>query len=76
MHARSHPRTIMALSYASLVIIAVSIGSFTYGFNFGTPSNIIGFPAFVKYFDVDLAGPDPKHAASMQGGETWLVVRA
>ncbi|ORY27095.1 general substrate transporter [Naematelia encephala] len=57
----------MATLYNLLVIIAVSIGSFTYGFTFGTPSNIIGYPSFTSYFNVDLSGPNPGYASSMQG---------
>ena len=57
----------MTKFYNNLVLIAISIGSFNYGFTFGAPSAVLGIPSFLAYFGVELTGPNPDYAASMQG---------
>ncbi|ODO09184.1 hypothetical protein I350_02784 [Cryptococcus amylolentus CBS 6273] len=63
------PRT---STYNRLVLLALSIGSFNYGLSLGVPSAVIGLEGFLNYFNVDLTGPNPSYASSMQGGK-WRV---
>ncbi|WWC58299.1 uncharacterized protein I303_100839 [Kwoniella dejecticola CBS 10117] len=53
--------------YNQIVLLAVSVGSFNYGFSFGVASVVLGLGGFLEYFDVSLAGDNPSYASSMQG---------
>ncbi|OCF40822.1 hypothetical protein I317_05357 [Kwoniella heveanensis CBS 569] len=53
--------------YNQVVLLAVSVGSFNYGYSFGAASTVLGLNSFLEYFDVSLTGSDPSYASSMQG---------
>jgi hypothetical protein len=59
-----------ANTYNFLVVFFAALGSFTYGYNSSIIGSVFGLPAFWKYFDLSLMGPNAQRGNDMIGGKS------
>lgn len=57
--------------YNNIIVIIVSLGSFTYGFCSSIVGSLTGLPAFYDYFDFSNTGAQAGYTSSMLGGKLF-----